>query len=115
MYVFPFPVWWGTEPAVLKGFFDKVFLPGFAFTYGEQGELAKLLTDKKAVVITTMESSVEFFTNELKNPVEGALLKNTLNTCGIEVIKHFSIGNIGSLGRAGAEKEFNAVVSFFSG
>ncbi len=27
------PVWWGGLPAILKGFIDRVFLPGFVFQY----------------------------------------------------------------------------------
>jgi putative NADPH-quinone reductase len=31
--VFVFPVWWGNMPAVMKNFFDSVFISGFAFEY----------------------------------------------------------------------------------
>ena len=112
--ILPFPVWWGTEPAVLKGFFDKVFLPDFAFEYGEKGELVGLLTGKRAIVITTMEVSVDFFNNELNNPIEGALLKNTLGACGIDVIKHFSIDNIASINQSNVEKEWSEIISFIN-
>ncbi len=31
--VFIFPVWWNSAPAMLKGFFDRVITPGFAYNF----------------------------------------------------------------------------------
>jgi len=45
--VFVFPTWWGTMPACLKGFLDRVLMPGFAFADREDGEgWDKLLVGK---------------------------------------------------------------------
>lgn len=56
-----FPVWWGTMPAILKGFFDKVMLVGFAYGYGEQGNLLPLLEIPESLVITTSQGPTEYF------------------------------------------------------
>ncbi len=112
LLIIPFPVWWGGMPAILKGFFDKVFLPGFAYKYGEKGELIGLMKDKKALVVSTMETPNEVFNSYFGNPVEGALLKDTLGTCGIEVIQHFALDKIVSGGREAAEAKMDAVIAF---
>lgn len=57
-----FPNWWGSMPAVTKGFIDRVFLPGFAFknhsgkTFPEQ-----LLKGKSMRVLVTMDTPKFWF------------------------------------------------------
>jgi putative NADPH-quinone reductase len=42
--IFIYPVWWYTYPAVLKGFFDRVFTPGFAYNMRKVPGWMKLAT-----------------------------------------------------------------------
>ncbi len=55
--VFIFPVWWFRAPAILEGFLDKVFVPGFAFRFkkiiGKYGIPVPLLKDKRVLTIVT--------------------------------------------------------------
>ncbi len=110
--VFPFPIWWGSMPAVLKGFCDKVLLPGWAYKYGAAGEMIGLLTAKKAIVITTMETPVHVYNAYFNNPVEGAFIKDTLQTCGVEILRFEQIDKIVSGGREHAERKMNEIRSF---
>lgn len=48
--VFVFPVWCFGLPAILKGFFDRVFLPGVTFKLGEDGIARPALTHIKHVI-----------------------------------------------------------------
>ena len=48
---FVYPVWWAGLPVMLKGYVDRVFANGFAFTYGENGPIG-LLSKKKAIVFS---------------------------------------------------------------
>lgn len=111
--VFVFPVWWGTMPAVLKGFCDKVLLPGWAYKYGENGEMIGLLTGKKAVVITTMQTPSPVYDEYFNNPVVGGFIKDTLQTCGVEVAKHMQIDNIVSGGRAYTDEKLAEILLHF--
>lgn len=55
--VLVFPIWWGGMPALLKGFLDRMLLPGFAFRYEPKGlGLTPLLKGKTARLIITMDT-----------------------------------------------------------
>jgi putative NADPH-quinone reductase len=60
--VIVYPNWWGSMPAVLKGLFDRVWIPRFAFRYYKEGWMGrlhmweKLLSGKTARLIVTTNS-----------------------------------------------------------
>lgn len=59
--VYIFPVWWGTEPAIVKGFHDKVLLKGFAWTYSADGRLQPRLKITRTTLLTTSEAPTATF------------------------------------------------------
>ena len=58
--IFVFPVWWGWIPAIMKNFFDSVFISGFAFEYTVEWK-KELLTDKTAKVISTCDAPANIY------------------------------------------------------
>ena len=58
--VFVYPVWWGTYPAVLKGFFDRVFLAGFVFANKKGPQWDKFLTGRTSRLFVTMDAPKAF-------------------------------------------------------
>ena len=55
--VFVFPIWWGGIPALMKGFLDRIFLPGFAFKYRAGKTFPdKLLQGRTAHLLVTLDT-----------------------------------------------------------
>jgi NAD(P)H dehydrogenase (quinone) len=93
-----YPVWWGTMPALLKGFLDRCWLPGFAFKYHDQDPFwDRLLTGRSARIIVTSDAPVLYnFIVNFNAPVR--VMKNMiLGFCGFKPIKTTSIGSVKNL------------------
>jgi 1,4-dihydroxy-2-naphthoate octaprenyltransferase len=86
--VFVFPTWWGTMPALMKGFLDRVLMPGFAFEEHEEGSgWDKLLTGKSAHLLTTMDTPTWVYRWIYKSPGLNSLARATLGFCGIAPVR----------------------------
>jgi 1,4-dihydroxy-2-naphthoate polyprenyltransferase len=91
--VFVFPTWWGTMPALLKGFTDRVFTEGWAFEEIEGGTgYAPLLNGKSALLITTMDTPKFVYKLIYRSPGYRAMSNALLKFCGFSSVKMMSIG-----------------------
>lgn len=90
-----FPTWWGGMPALLKGFIDRVLLPGFAFKY-RQGSpwWDGLLTGKSAHVITTMDTPPWYFRIFYRDAGINQIRRMILQYCGIGPVEVTRIGRV---------------------
>lgn len=85
--VFFHPQWWGTYPAALKAYIDRVFLSNATFRYRERSAISeRLLAGRTARIVMTMDSPR--FWNRLvyRNAAETSLKRATLAYCGVKTV-----------------------------
>ena len=71
--VFVFPLWWGSPPAILKGWLERVLAYGFAYVDGCRFDTG-LLRGRRAMIGVTTGGTVERFSPQcVYGPIEGVL------------------------------------------
>ncbi len=109
------PIWWGTIPAVLKGFFDKVFLEHWAYEITKYGMFkGKIRTIRKAVVISTMNAPKTIYNWFLGNPFKHSLIRITLKFCGIKKVKWFELYRVVTVGQKKRAKWLRDIEEYFA-
>ena len=89
-----FPLWWSSTPAALKGAFDRVLLPGWAFRY-ENHRPVPGLVGRSARVMVTMDAPVWY--DRLFNGAAGRrqVVRGTLGFSGLKPVRTQVFGGIG--------------------
>jgi NAD(P)H dehydrogenase (quinone) len=100
--IFVYPVWWNTMPAILKGFFDRVFSAKFAFVYTRKRQIGPItirlpialpvgLLKNEALVFVTSGATWWQSALVLGNRFAKIISHDILGFCGIKT-KVFQIG-----------------------
>jgi NAD(P)H dehydrogenase (quinone) len=86
--VWIFPMWWYGLPALMKGFIDRIFLPGTFFKY-QKGKLfpRQLLKGKTARLIITADTVRWYDRWFMGSPLINQFKKGTLEFCGVKPVK----------------------------
>lgn len=99
-----YPIWWGAIPALLKGFFDRVLLPGFAFKYRPGKAFPeKLLRGRSADLLVTMDTPPWYYRWVYRMPGLHQVRKTTLAFCGITPRHTLTFGPV--LGSTAGQRE----------
>lgn len=92
---FIYPVWWTGLPAILKGYVDRVFSYGFAYQYGEDGNVIGLLKGKKGLIINTHGTPKEIYdANGMTDALKKTSDTGIFEFCGVEVTDHLLFGSV---------------------
>lgn len=107
-----FPTWWYGMPAILKGWFDRVWANKVAFELPPGGGAIRpaLHNIKKFAVVTTYGSPWWLVKLVLRDPVRAVLLGGLRRLCARDVRKHYlALYNIDGVDRAACIRFLNRV------
>jgi len=100
--VFSYPILWGTIPALLKGFIERVFTPGFAVNFRNDSPLwDKLLQGRSAHLIVTLNTPPLLYRVLFRRAGHITMKRSILEFCGISPVR---ITDVGPMKNSSAER-----------
>jgi NAD(P)H dehydrogenase (quinone) len=100
-------------PAIMRGYLDRVFSYGFAYTAGKNGTLG-LFNHKRVVMVNTIgASSAQYSANGMLSALETIANPGIFNFCGTKVERFFHLAGIPSSSAAERQQMLADVHDFF--
>ena len=94
-WVIFYPIWWGSVPAIMKGFIDRTLHSGFAYQYHEKfRSWDKLLKGRSAQLITTSDAPQWWVWYQYRNCDLSMMKRATLQFCGINPVRVLRISQV---------------------
>lgn len=90
--VFVFPIWFGSPPAVLKGFFEQLLRTGYSLS-SPQAAMSSILTGKSARLIVTMGMPTPVFQFVLGGHGVAGLEKGLFLVTGVGPVRRTLLGD----------------------
>lgn len=81
------PVWWGSTPALLKGFFDRTLEAKWAYHYGHFGLPRGHLGGRSARFVMLADSPCLYLSLVQGSPTKRQVARSTLTFCGFSPVR----------------------------
>lgn len=103
--IFVYPTWWYSLPALLKGWLDRVFVPGIAFELNPEGNITPRLTNITRLGVITTCGSKWLFSKWIGEPGRRLLINGIGALCHPKCKKLFLAQyNMDQINNAAREK-----------
>ena len=91
--IFIYPLWWGGMPAIMKGFIDRVFAAGEAYTY--QGKLPKGLLKARTASVYYTADAPSGYLRFWRRDADWVTVKDVLlKFCGVRRVKRLLFAGV---------------------
>lgn len=110
--VFAHPLWWGTMPAELKRLFDRLWLPGLAYSYQKGNPFPLgLLRGKTAEVIMTSDTP-DWYYRLGYGQAQTKLMKNQiLKFVGLKPVKFIHVSPVFKMKEGARQRQLEKVAA----
>jgi NAD(P)H dehydrogenase (quinone) len=102
--VFVYPTWWSGPPAILKGWLERVMVPGVAFRFDARGRVRPALTHVRRIVGISTYGSPWTYVKLLQDGGRRMLTRALRLNCGLRTpttwLGLYSIDTLGATERA---------------
>ncbi|WP_017471543.1 NAD(P)H-dependent oxidoreductase [Amphibacillus jilinensis] len=100
LYIYIFPIWWNGMPAIMKGYIDRVFQHGFAYSFEDKDAFDRFKGKRALFLTPTGQPQV---IDGKENPLSRAIRTVTsdwlFNGNSVELIDHVFYGRVPYLSR----------------
>ena len=91
--IFIYPLWWGGMPAIMKGFIDRVFAAGEAYTY--QGKLPKGLLKARTASVYYTADAPSWYLRFWQRDADWVTVKDVmLKFCGVRRVRRLLFAGV---------------------
>ncbi|MEM8747597.1 MAG: NAD(P)H-dependent oxidoreductase [Actinomycetota bacterium] len=80
--VFVYPTWWGGLPAILKGWLDRVLVPGVGFVFSDDGKVRPGLTNVRRIIGVSTYGSPRSYVRVMTDSGRRTLTRTLRVSCG---------------------------------
>ena len=105
LLIYLFPIWWNGMPAIMKGYIDRVFQHGFAYSFTSEDPKQRF-AGKRALFLTPtgQPQSDDGEDTKITKAIKTLTSEWLFNSIDVEIIDHVFYGRVPYLSREELEK-----------